>query len=368
MPMNPRKPSTGTGHSEPFSTFMSTSAMSRKPGTRKILEGLSALQTQSSPVAGGLPEGVTLNNDLDDLYTESTTQGQASGAKSSGLTLLRRPPVLIAMSLLGIAICASYAGLGYLRAASANDGQSLASMLTPSFFSAAPQTATNEQAPEPALGMAAVDENNTLLAQATPTTNQTTTTTTTTTGKAPDSDIADIRRDLQEPSGRHDPFSPLVKEPVPGSNTGVPGGMSGFGNLGMLKPVKRDGFLDVAYSGFIGDTGAKDAVAIIKVNDIAGGGVKTLIKKTGDTFYIGNDQAQLKSLTKTAMLVKLGKTTRWVPLYAYQELVPATVNGATTTPPGGGSITLFPPPAANSASTNVYGGMAFPTGITGSDK
>jgi len=111
-----------------------------------------------------------------------------------------------------------------------------------------------------------------------------------------------------EPSGRPDPFAPLVGETAPGGAMMGPDG----------QPVEKDVMDSLQYVGFIGDMNAKDKVAMIKVSDSILG-AKTLIKKAGDTFTVDGKALTLKSISKNQLQLKVKGQTRSLMLSATED-------------------------------------------------
>lgn len=131
--------------------------------------------------------------------------------------------------------------------------------------------------------------------------------------------LEEIKQDLKEPSGRPDPFSPLVRASDPNL---LPGAAEEANE-------KRDILLDLQYTGFIGDVRSKDKVAIIKVND-PNSGQKTVIHKVGDSVWVEGERVLLKGISKEGLQVSLGGKTRWIELHPYDESSTSTTS--TTSP------------------------------------
>lgn len=117
----------------------------------------------------------------------------------------------------------------------------------------------------------------------------------------------ELRNPVTEPTGRPDPFSPLIQETGSGLNT-----------LNVPKQQK-DILTDVEYTGFIGDVNSKDIVAVIKIPDPAAGGFKSLIKKTGESFYVGGERIYLKAVAKSGLVLRAEGVNRHLTLTPYSE-------------------------------------------------
>lgn len=117
----------------------------------------------------------------------------------------------------------------------------------------------------------------------------------------------ELRHPVTEPTGRPDPFSPLIQEMGSGLNT-----------LNDPKD-KKDILADVEYTGFIGDVNSKDIVAVIKIPDPAAGGFKSLIKKTGESFYVDGERIYLKAIAKSALILRAEGVNRNLAINPYSE-------------------------------------------------
>jgi|GEM_PF-4889514 len=146
-------------------------------------------------------------------------------------------------------------------------------------------------------------------------------------------DLQDIKRSISEPTGRPDPFEPLLG--LNGEKQGPPEEMQ-----------KRDILEDLQFTGFIGDINSKNKVAIIKVNDAVSGATKTLIKKTGQTFMVEGEKVVLKAISKGSLLLSVSGETRVLSLNPYVESVASSSNSTSQSAAGGGN-------AAPSASGTV---------------
>jgi hypothetical protein len=119
----------------------------------------------------------------------------------------------------------------------------------------------------------------------------------------------ELRNPVTEPTGRPDPFSPLIQEKESEVNAPVE------------PEEKRDILEDVEYTGFIGDVNSKNILAIIRLADPASGGFKTLIKKTGEFFYVDEERIYLKAITKSSLTLRAEGVNRNLELNPYQESV-----------------------------------------------
>jgi hypothetical protein len=146
-------------------------------------------------------------------------------------------------------------------------------------------------------------------------------------------DLQDIKRSISEPTGRPDPFEPLLG--LNGEKQGPP-----------EEVQKRDILEDLQFTGFIGDINSKNKVAIIKVNDAVSGATKTLIKKAGQTFMVEGEKVVLKAISKGSLLLSVSGETRVLSLNPYVESVASSSNSTSQSAAGGGN-------AAPSASGTV---------------
>jgi hypothetical protein len=121
-----------------------------------------------------------------------------------------------------------------------------------------------------------------------------------------------------ELTGRPDPFAPLVQTTGP---IGMPTEPS--------KPEKIDVLTLMQYTGFIGDNGSKDRVAILHLNDPASG-ERTLIRKVGDSFLIGGERVTLKAVAKNTLHLKVGGKIRTLALTPFQDTVTASAPGGSS--------------------------------------
>lgn len=140
-----------------------------------------------------------------------------------------------------------------------------------------------------------------------------------------------------EPTGRADPFAPLV------SGASIP-------DASKTEGVKKDIFADVQYTGFIGDINSRDKVALIKVNDATTGTTKTLIKKAGETMLVGTERIMIKGISKHVLSVSGAGESRQLPIQQYQTTMKAPVQ-----------------PGASAAGTSGAAGSTSPTGGSGAD-
>lgn len=154
--------------------------------------------------------------------------------------------------------------------------------------------------------------------------------------------MSELRNTITEPTGRPDPFAPLIQE-----------GSAGFEPLNDPKQ-KKDILTDVQYTGFIGDVNSKDKVAVIKVADPAGG-TKTLIKKTGESFYVEGERVYLKGITQDGLTLRVEGVNRKLGLNPYQEIVsaPSTTGGS-----GNSGST------SSSGGTTAQSGKPLPSSLT----
>lgn len=270
---------------------------------------------------------------LDMLHEEALIENLPETQSGWVSRTLSRPKIVT--GIIGICLLAStvYAGLGYwwLNATSlshaAEPNSGIESSATPrnndSMFKNIEtlQNETNIIIPNEQ-----ADMGETLLAQA---------------GPAKTFTMAELKSDLTGPTGRPDPFSPLIQE-----------GNSAFSPLEDPKK-KKDVLLDVQYTGFVGDVNSKDKVAIIRVNDPASG-AKTLIKKAGDSFYVDGERIVLNAIAKNNLSLRVSGASRNLSLNPYQEIT--TASAAT----GGGSVGTTPAPSTPSAS----GGTTAPAAPT----
>jgi hypothetical protein len=157
----------------------------------------------------------------------------------------------------------------------------------------------SEEPPEPSAG-----KNGKLLAQ----------------GSPEHFDEESIRRGLNDPIGRSNPFEPLIR---PVTDT------AGFGpNPGS---EKRDLLQDLQYTGFIGDAQSKDKVAIIRIADPIAGS-KTVIKKSGESFPLEGKQVVITSIARDGLRLTLEGQSRWLALQPYAETAPPTSSSGSATP------------------------------------
>lgn len=126
--------------------------------------------------------------------------------------------------------------------------------------------------------------------------------------------IKELKSSSTEPTGRPDPFSPLIQE-----------GENGLNALNDPKQ-KKDILADVQYTGFIGDVNNKNLVAVIRMTDPGTGESKTLIKKTGDSFYVEGERIYLKGISKSGLTLRAEGVNRKLEINPYQELVSVNKN------------------------------------------
>lgn len=145
--------------------------------------------------------------------------------------------------------------------------------------------------------------------------------------------LEDIRNPMIEPTGRANPFSPLVQ----------PNGAFMEGSSEMQP--KKDLLTDLQFNGFIGDIHSKSKVAIIKLSEPASG-AKTLIKRAGESFTVEGEKVFLKNVSRDYLQLTIGGQTRRLFLNPYVEVS----SSGGTSEEGGNSASASP---ANTSS--VYG-------------
>lgn len=127
------------------------------------------------------------------------------------------------------------------------------------------------------------------------------------------------------PSGRPDPFAPLVVPPIEGgaaSGPMIPGEDEG----------PRDPMEFLQYTGYIGELTSKDKVAIIRISDELQGEY-TVIKKAGETFLVNGELVTLASIGPDALHLKIAGASRRLDLNPYVEIAGGGSGGGLT---GGG--------------------------------
>jgi hypothetical protein len=288
-------------------------------------------------------------------------------------TLLHHPRLIIGVSLASLLICAAYVGLGYWWVLSHNASQAaeplgLLGVQEQSHSSWQKQTPglTNLHAlqnqsspstagqggvfvpPEPKEKDAGSSSLGTLVAMSGVAMSE----------PAQEITVESIKQDLKEPSGRPDPFSPLVE---PADPLGQPNSALSGQPDAEKKPEKRDVLVDLQYTGFIGDAHSKDKVAIIKVSDPLAGGTKTLIKKVGDSFLVEGERAVLKAVSKNGLQVTLSGQTRWLELHPYVEM---TGNAAGRGSANSGSASASGATGSSSAAGASTSAGAGPDGLS----
>lgn len=290
---------------------------------------------QKTPALTEAETGVMLDMLHEEALIENLPEMQSGWVSRT----LSRPKIVT--GIIGICLLAStvYAGLGYwwLNATSlshaAEPNSGIESSATPrnneSMFKNIEtlQNETNIIIPNEQADMA-----ETLLAQA---------------GPAKSFTMAELKSDLTGPTGRPDPFSPLIQE-----------GTSAFSPLEDPKK-KKDVLMDVQYTGFVGDVNSKDKVAIIRVSDPASG-AKTLIKKAGDSFYVDGERIVLNAIAKNNLSLRVSGASRSLSLNPYQEIT--TASAAT----GGGSVGTTPAPSTPSTGGGTYTPGSPTSGSSGS--
>jgi len=140
---------------------------------------------------------------------------------------------------------------------------------------------------------------------------------------APKSEAATNEPIKYEPTGRPDPFAPLV-------TTG--GALSGKSEV----KAKQDLFSEISYNGFIGDINSPDKVAIIKVNDTTNNTAKTYIKKAGESISINSERVTVKAISKKDLLMGSSSEVRHLPMQQYQSLKPNPTGASNAAPNGMG--------------------------------
>jgi hypothetical protein len=154
--------------------------------------------------------------------------------------------------------------------------------------------------------------------------------------------VESIKRELNDPMGRPDPFSPLVKEIDPTVQA-----------VDKTPEVQRDVLQDVSYTGFIGDKSSAGKVAILHITDPNGNVESTVIKKVGESFLVEGQSAILRSIDSSGVRVHMAGNTRFLSLQSFQA-VPQTAGAA-----GSANPTSFggPPPNMNKTRIPGAGGM-----------
>lgn len=161
-----------------------------------------------------------------------------------------------------------------------------------------------------------------------------------------------IKREMNDPLGRPDPFSPLVKEFDPST-------------VVETKAVEapRDVLLDVSYTGFIGDKDSANKVAILHIAD-PGNTETTVIKKVGESFLVEGQSVTLRSIDSSGIRVNLAGNTRFLNLQSFKTAL-QTPSGAPGSAPGAsnpiGAWGNGPPPGMNK-SRMPMGAPAIPGG------
>jgi hypothetical protein len=228
----------------------------------------------------------------------------------------------LAASIIGMCIltCSVYAGIGYwwLSSNLASDAAEPVNML--GLEEAAPSKLQNIKGLQTQNKIVLPKETEsttdiTMLAQAKEKTNNT-----------EKLELADIKNSLTEPTGRPNPFDPLL---------GVNGEMKN-NNLDPTK--KKDVLADLQFIGYIGDIHSKDKVAMIKLSDPTLGVTKTLIKKAGTSFTVEGERVVLKSISKNFIHLSVAGEKRSLALSPYIELSSNTsTNNANSTTTGSSS-------------------------------
>lgn len=154
-------------------------------------------------------------------------------------------------------------------------------------------------------------------------------------------DLQDIKRTISEPTGRPDPFEPLV-------------GANGERQSGPEEVKKKDVLEDLQFTGFIGDINSKSKVAIIRVTDPTSGTAKTLIKKAGQSFTVEGEKVVLKGISKGSLLLSVSGETRVLSLNPYTETV-ASSSGNTAAQGAAGTSGST---AASGGTTNTATGAS----------
>jgi hypothetical protein len=131
-----------------------------------------------------------------------------------------------------------------------------------------------------------------------------------------------IKRELHDPIGRPDPFSPLFHEVDDTPK--------------VVAPViqKRDILQDVSYTGFIGDNRSSGKVAILHIADPSGGET-TVIKKSGETFDVEGQRVVLNTINADGIRVNFEGSNRWLTLQSYQASSQPTATTGASASSGG---------------------------------
>jgi hypothetical protein len=142
-----------------------------------------------------------------------------------------------------------------------------------------------------------------------------------------------------EPTGRVDPFAPLVS----GASTST--------DADSKKPeeIKKDILADVQYTGFIGDINSRDKVALIKVVDTVSGISKTMIKKVGQALSINGERVVLRAISKKTLYLSIQGESRQLGIQQYQATKPVP------SAPGAGPSAAGAPGAAAGAMSGATG-------------
>lgn len=134
--------------------------------------------------------------------------------------------------------------------------------------------------------------------------------------------LPEMKREL---TGRSDPFAPLVQEPDPNNPMGT-----------MEQP--KDVLEALSFTGFIGETNAKEKVVILKMPDeepTVQNPIKTIgesfIKKVGESFIAEGEKVVLKSIGKDFVVISAHGQSRRLGLMPYVDTTIKVVPGVTDT-------------------------------------
>lgn len=148
-----------------------------------------------------------------------------------------------------------------------------------------------------------------------------------------------IAPSAEEPTGRRDPFSPLVQE-----DDIVPVSLSRSGDYDVLDSMR--------FTGFIGDVTSKDKVAIIRLLDPVVGD-RTLIKKVGESFTVEGETVRVKSIDKDSLTLTVQGRSRRMSLSPYSEMAPTAGNSGVISGTASGSAGSIAGAAAPSAAATA---------------
>lgn len=152
-----------------------------------------------------------------------------------------------------------------------------------------------------------------------------------------------IKRELNDPLGRPDPFSPLVKEIDPTVQA-----------VDKTPEIQRDVLQDVSYTGFIGDKSSANKVAILHITNPGTNVESTVIKKVGESFLVEGQSAILRSIDSSGIRVHLAGNTRFLSLQSFQAVPQATGSAGSAT---SANPTNFGGPPPNMSKSRFPDGM-----------